>query len=179
MTTETSHDREPQMEDAERNRDPSLDRLDDREDAEELRERYYGLIQELRTMLPGAQVLVAFLLTVPFSNRFEDLDELGHFTYAASLAAGVLSIVAFTTPTALHRVGPRRSRSERLLWGIRMARVGLAMLAVSLIAAVTTVARFALSDLVGSIVVVLTAASLATFWLILPATALRRGVPRA
>ena len=32
------------------------------------------LLQELRVALPGVQVLFAFLLTVPFTNRFDDLS---------------------------------------------------------------------------------------------------------
>ncbi len=45
--------------------------------AEQQRERYRELLEELRTIIPGVQVLFAFLLTVPFSSRFADLDELG------------------------------------------------------------------------------------------------------
>ena len=44
--------------------------LDDERDRAKLRDRYYGLLQELRVVLPSVQVLVAFLLTVPFGQRF-------------------------------------------------------------------------------------------------------------
>ncbi len=54
-----------------RGEDRPASELDDRADREELRERYYGLLQELRVILPGVQVLVAFLLTVPFASRSE------------------------------------------------------------------------------------------------------------
>jgi hypothetical protein len=33
------------------------------------------LLQELRVALPGVQVLFAFLLTVPFSQRFSELTK--------------------------------------------------------------------------------------------------------
>ena len=46
-------------------------------DREELRTRYQMLLQELRVVLPGVQVLMAFLQTAPFAQRFGDLDDLG------------------------------------------------------------------------------------------------------
>ncbi len=49
--------------------------LDDEQDRDELRRRYYGLLQELRVLLPGVQILVAFLLTAPFASGFAQLDE--------------------------------------------------------------------------------------------------------
>jgi hypothetical protein len=58
------HDVEPERLDSERNRG-------------ELRDRYYGLLQELRVVLPGVQVLVAFLLTAPFATRFGQVDDAG------------------------------------------------------------------------------------------------------
>jgi Family of unknown function (DUF6328) len=50
--------------------DEDTEDLDDVADREELRQRYYGLLQELRVVLPGVQVLLAFLLTAPFAQRF-------------------------------------------------------------------------------------------------------------
>ncbi len=50
--------------------DAPVAELDDEADRDELRRRYYGLMQELRVLLPGVQILVAFLLTVPFATRF-------------------------------------------------------------------------------------------------------------
>jgi hypothetical protein len=151
--------------------DRPLEELDDTRDREELRNRYYGLIQELRVMLPGAQILVAFLLTAPFASGFEDLDHTGRQLFGLALVTGALAIVAFTTPTAIHRIGPRRSRLLRLRWGIRMARFGLAMVAVSLTSAITTVVRLVYSDRVGILAGVLMLAALATCWVIVPMAA--------
>jgi hypothetical protein len=151
---------------------PAQDRaardLDDDRDREELRQRYYGLLQELRVLLPGVQVLVAFLLTAPFAARFSELDSVGRAAYGVSLMAGLIAVVAFVTPTALHRMGRRTSRSDRLLWAIRIARVGLAFMAVSLLSALFVVARLIYGTptaaagvgVVGSLVVVA--------WVVLP-----------
>lgn len=119
--------------------DRPADELDDDEDRQELRRRYYGLLQELRVLLPGVQVLVAFLLTAPFAQRFADLDALETDVYAVALVSGVLAVVCFVAPTAFHRVGWRTSRSQRLQWSIRMLRIGLVFMAVAFEAALFVV----------------------------------------
>ena len=73
--------------------------LDDRLDRSELRDRYYGLLQELRVVLPGVQVLVAFLLTAPFSARFADLDDVGVAAYLVALVSAVLATICRVAPT--------------------------------------------------------------------------------
>ena len=143
-------------------------RLDDEADREELRERYYGLIQELRVMLPGVQVLVAFLLTVPFSQRFADLDDFGRTLFGFTLVFAMLSAAAFISPAAMHRFGPRTARSVRLGYSIWMLRVGLVCLATSLVLALAVVARFLYADAVTYALVIFMAVVLATLWIVIP-----------
>jgi len=73
------------------------------------RERYQELLAELRTIIPGVQVLFAFLLTAPFSARFHLLDQLGHDIYAASLVGTALAAAVFLTPAAYHRLATSAS----------------------------------------------------------------------
>ncbi len=105
--------------------------LDDEADRPELRRRYYGLLQELRVLLPGVQVLVAFLLTAPFASGFDGLDALEKRAYCVALLSGMLAIVFFVAPTAFHRLGRRQSRAKRLVWSIRMMRAGLVFMALA------------------------------------------------
>ncbi len=142
--------------------------LDDEEDRDELRRRYYGLLQELRVLLPGVQILVAFLLTAPFASGFSQLDEVGRDLYAVALASGVLAVIVFVAPSVFHRVGPRQSRVARLRWGVRLVRVGLVFFAVSLLSAVVLVWRYVFGErqaipvaMTGLVVVVVV-------WLLLP-----------
>src|SRR3954471_12826223 len=100
----------------------SAGELDDERDRDELRNRYYGLLQELRVLLPGVQILVAFLLTVPFATGFDQLDETGRGLYGIALVSGMLAVVAFTTPTVMHRIGERSARSARLVRSIAITR---------------------------------------------------------
>jgi hypothetical protein len=142
--------------------------LDDERDREELRTRFYGLLQELRVLLPGTQVLVAFLLTAPFNSNFAQVDETGQRLYGLALATGMLSIVALITPTALHRFGDRRSRAERLEWSIRFVRVGVALLAVALLAALTLVARYVFGPGPSWVVAGVATVVVAGAWVVFP-----------
>jgi hypothetical protein len=155
--------------------DRSAQDLDDQRDRDELRRRYYGLVQELRVLLPGTQVLVAFLLTVPFDNRFQELDALGERLFGVALGAGALAIISLIAPTAFHRYGHRRSRVSRLLWSIRLLRIGLALLAVSLLASLTVVIRLIFGDTAALISAVLLAACLVFLWIVVPQTVISAG----
>ena len=153
------------------------EQLDDEADRDELRRRYYGLLQELRVLLPGVQILVAFLLSVPFAARFTELDITQRRLYGVALLSGTLSIIALVAPTAFHRVGSRRTRAERLIWGIRLLRLGLLSLGISLASAMVVVWGLifdtASAWVVGGLIVVL----MASFWVLLPIGAGRRGEP--
>lgn len=142
--------------------------LDDRRDRGELRDRYYGLLQELRTVLPGVQVLVAFLLTVPFSQRFDELDPVGRVAFFVALIAAVLASVCFVAPAATHRAGGRTRRVARLTWAVRLTAAGLVLLAVALCAAVYCVSRFVFDDTVAMLVTAVVFSTIVALWVILP-----------
>ena len=112
------------------------------EKEQEERERYQELLQELRVVLPGVQVLFAFLLTAPFSSRFEELDRVGLNGYFVALMSAALSTVMFMTPTSYHRIAPREDRSHRLHFAVRLTVGGMAMLLLAIAAAVFVVTRF-------------------------------------
>ena len=59
----------------------------DESEGERLDRQLAELLQELRVVLPGVQVLFAFLLTVPFSARFGDLTDTQRGVYVAVLLA--------------------------------------------------------------------------------------------
>ncbi len=142
--------------------------LDDDRDREELRRRYYGLLQELRILLPGVQVLVAFLLTAPFAQRFSELDSLGRGAYGVSLMAGLIAVLAFVTPTAFHRIGSRTKRSVRLQWATRLTRVGLGFMALSLLSGLLVVGRHVFGTAIAVVSVALIGLLTMVAWIALP-----------
>lgn len=134
----------------------------------ETRERYRELLEELRTILPGVQVLFAFLLTAPFSARFTELDEFGRDLYTAGLVGTALAMVVFLTPASYHRIAPRRDRAARLRTAIRLTVAGMLVLAVSVTTVVFTVVRFIFGGGVASAVGAGLAGVILLLWYVVP-----------
>src|SRR5688500_13222665 len=147
-------------------RDPS--ELDDVDDREELRQRYYGLLQELRVVLPGVQVLMAFLLTTPFASGFGDLDDAGRGAYFVALMSALGSIICLLTPTVFHRVADRTARGARLEWGVRMTLAGVALLAVALTSAAWCLVRLVYGTALAHVVATVAVVMFIVLWVVLP-----------
>jgi hypothetical protein len=152
----------------------SVNELDDIADRVELRNRYDLLLQELRIALPGVQILLAFLLTVPFSQQFDKLDTWGRRAYAVSLTCSMLAVVCLLTPAVLHRLGERTARAARLRWSIRLQVLGLLLLAVALIAGLWEVARFVFDTPLAWWLTLPTTAFMLLCWVALPLSLHRR-----
>jgi hypothetical protein len=151
-----------------RSSDRDLWELDDRRDRDELRSRYYGLLQELRVVLPGVQVLLAFLFAVPFAEGFARLDTFERGAFGVAMLAALLAVISMLTPAAMHRFGERTARRDRLTWSIRMTMVGLAFLALALIAALWTVAKFVYGTGTALLVTVPVSLAIPALWWLLP-----------
>lgn len=140
----------------------------DDQDAEE-RRRYDELLAELRTIIPGAQVLLAFLLTVPFASRFAQVDRLGKVVFTVSLMAIGAAVVLFFAPTAYHRLADRQDRRGRLRYGVRLALAGMALVGLSITCAVFVVVRFMFESAELAIALALGTGALAvSTWLVVP-----------
>jgi len=101
------------------------------------------LMNELRVALPGVQILFAFLLTVPFNNRFERVSDLQQRVYFFALLAVLVSSALLMAPTAYHRLRFRQRDKERLLRiSNRFAIAGIAALALGMVAAIFFVTDF-------------------------------------
>lgn len=141
-----------------------------REDPQErLNRELIELLNELRVALPGVQVVFAFLLTVPFSQRFVDLTELQRDVYFGTFIATAISVALLMAPTSYHRIRFRQGDKERLLrTANRFAITGIAFLALAIGGAV-----FLIADLVFGLGPALTFAfailALLTWtWFVLP-----------
>jgi hypothetical protein len=142
----------------------------------EQRERYRESLEELRTILPGVQVLFAFLLTVPFAAEFSSLDRLGRDVFAIALLGTAFAAAVFMTPAAYHRLARDQDRDSRLRVTVRLTIVGMGLLALSVAAAVFVVARFIFdSTAIGVVFGASTALASGSLWFVLP---LLRRAPR-
>lgn len=79
-------------------------------ETQRLDRNWSGLLQELRVVQTGVQLLTGFLLTLPFQQRFEDLSDSEVAIYLATVALSVTStmlLVALPACTACSSVGTR------------------------------------------------------------------------
>jgi len=90
------------------------------------------LVQELRSTQTGVQVLTGFLLTVPFSDRFDSLDHIERTAYLLVLSGAVAATAAILSPIAYHRILFRRGRRPWLVeTANQVARAGLVLVALT------------------------------------------------
>jgi hypothetical protein len=145
------------------------DRDDNEDRSEKLDRELIELLNELRVMLPGVQVLFAFLLTVPFSQRFESTTTTERVGYYIALASAALCSILLITPSVYHRVQFRQHDKERLLRiGNGVVIGGTVVLGIGIAAAVHFVTGFLVDDAVGLVAGSVTFVMVALMWWVLP-----------
>ena len=70
---------------------------------EKLDRNWMELLQELRVLQTGVQILAGFLLTLPFQSRFETLDDYQTTLYLANVALAALTTALILLPVSVHR----------------------------------------------------------------------------
>ena len=129
------------------------------------------LLNELRVALPGVQVLFAFLLTVPFTQRFGQVTAAQKHVYFASMLTTALATVLLIAPTALHRIQWRQRDKERMLvTSNRLAIAGTLFLAVAMTCVVFVITDLLFGGLAVALVTAVAAGLFAWFWFGLPLT---------
>jgi Family of unknown function (DUF6328) len=127
------------------------------------------LLQEVRVVQTGVQVLFAFLLTAPLASRFPELTSFQRHDYFVTLLSAGAAAILLIAPTAYHRILFRCGDKEYLVQvANRFTLLGLAFVAISMIGALLLV-----TDLMFDGAVVVATAALAALgclacWCLLP-----------
>lgn len=150
--------------------DQPWDRQQRQETETERLDRNWGsLLQELRVVQTGVQLLTGFLLTLPFQQRFSLLDDTMQIVYLATVSASVLSTALLIAPVGMHRLLFRRHRLATLVSAAhRFAYAGLALLGLA-VTGMTVIIFYAVVGLTPALVAGACALLLfAGFWFVLP-----------
>src|SRR3954453_15147700 len=132
------------------------------------------LLQEVRVVQTGVQVLFAFLLTAPLAARFPELTAMQRWDYFVTLLATGAAAILLIAPTAYHRVLFRCGDKEHLvLVANRFTIAGLAFVAGSRLGALLLVTDLMLDGAIDLVTLALATFTCAAFWFVLPF--LRRG----
>ncbi|MCF1509765.1 DUF6328 family protein [Streptomyces glomeratus] len=127
------------------------------------------LLQELRVVQTGVQILFAFLLAVAFTSRFPQLSAFQRFTYVVTLLLTVVTSAVLATPVALHRGLFHRGVKPRIVaLSARYAQVGLVFLALALNGAVLLLMDLVLGRTAAIAITTATTAMFACLWFLLP-----------
>jgi hypothetical protein len=134
------------------------------------------LLQELRVTQTGTQILTGFLLTIPFSSRFTELNERQELTYLATIAGSVVTTGLIVAPVAFHRLLFRRRQRPWLVEAANTtAKIGLFLLALTTSGVILLVFDVVLSRTAGLIAATTTFVGLLTMWAGTPLVARRNG----
>jgi cation transport ATPase len=132
---------------------------------EVLDQEWSELVEEHRLAMPGVQVLFAFLLILPFQNRFARLTSQQEYVYYAALLCATAAIVLLITPTAAHRIRWRQQDKEALLvMSTRAAIVATVFIAAAMTASVYLITDLLFGEPATVIVSSVVAAAFVTFW---------------
>jgi len=135
------------------------------------------LLQQLRIILPGVQILFAFLLTVPFTERFHLVDGIAKDAFFVAFITAAAAAAVLLAPVAYARIQFRQYDKERLIrLGTVLAIVGLVFLAVSLSASTFVVTQVLFTETAAAIVAAACACLFAVMWFVIPLVA-RRSAP--
>jgi hypothetical protein len=123
------------------------------------------LLNELRVALPGVQVLFAFLLAVPFSQRFTELEAYQVKIYFGTLICSAAATAFLIAPSAHHRVEFRmKDKAHIVFLANRLALIGLAFLALAMTGTVLLITDFLYSATATVIVTSVTALVFGLLW---------------
>jgi small-conductance mechanosensitive channel len=141
-----------------------------REDSQERTSReLIELLQELRIVIPGVQVLFAFLLTVPFSQGFTKLTTVQRDVFFATLLCTAAATALLIAPSAHHRLLWRRGvREQRLKLGNALTILGLAFLVPAMVGVMYVITDLIFGLTAASIVTVVMVVLFVSLWFILP-----------
>jgi hypothetical protein len=105
----------------------------DEDEAERLDRELLELLNELRVVMPGVQVLFGFLLTVPLQTGFTRLDHFQRMVYFVTLILVTAASAFLMAPSAFHRLTFRHHQKPYLVrLGTSQTIAGLVLLALAM-----------------------------------------------
>lgn len=133
------------------------------------------VLQELRVMQTGTQILTGFLLALAFQPAFAELGPGQRIFYLVLVVLAVLSAIIALAPVALHRILFRRREKQVVVaYGHAALVTALVTVALLLVGVVAFVFDVVLGDAASRTAAVVLGLVVAILWVVVPA-ALRTG----
>lgn len=133
------------------------------------------LMQELRVMQTGTQILTGFLLAVAFQPLFEDLDDVQRMLYVTLVLLAAAATVLALAPVGLHRfLFAQRMKPELVRVADRLVKANLVVIGAVTVGVTAFILDMALNRTVAIIVAVIGLGVVLLLWLVLPLRLMRR-----
>ncbi len=144
-------------------------RRPDETPTERLDRNWDDILQELRVTQTGTQILLGFLLTIPFQQRFDTLDSEQLAIYLVLVGMAAVATILALAPVALHRALFNTGAKPQLVpLASRLVRLTLAAVAVTLSGTVLLIFDVVLGLPVAIAAGIVTAVLALTAWAVLP-----------
>jgi len=141
----------------------------DESSAERLDRNYVEMLQELRVLQAGMQILFGFLLSLAFQSRFADTTRFQRDVYVVTLVCAAVATACLIAPVPFHRLIFRRGMKADLIRAAdRYVGAGLVFLFLSMTGAILLVLDFLLGRGVAFAVSGTLAATFVVLWLVVP-----------
>ncbi len=133
------------------------------------------LLGELRVALPGVQVLFAFLLIVPFNQRFADVSALQEKVYFGTLICTAFASALLIAPSMHHRIEFRQGDKDHIVKvSNRLTIAGLTLMAIAMTGVIVLITDFVFGTATTAVTATLLALSFAWLWYAMPLRRLRQ-----
>lgn len=144
-------------------------------ETERLDRNWSNLLQELRVVQTGIQLLTGFLLTLPFQARFPELETYEQAVYLVTLGASVTATILLVAPVALHRILFRRRALRQLVdHANRFALAGFVLLGIAMCGVPLLIFDLVVGPTAGIIACAVAATLFVSVCLVLPVSLRRR-----
>jgi Family of unknown function (DUF6328) len=158
---------------------PGSDRWNAEQRAEAPQERadrnFSELVQELRVLMVGVQILFGFLLTLAFGPGFAALDAFRHAVYLVTLLSAAAASTLLVGPVAMHRMLFQSGLKPAVVRGAhRMAVLALVALGITLSAGLLIVLDIAIGRVAAATITAAFVVATAMVWWVIPLWMYRR-----
>lgn len=138
-------------------------------EAQRLDRNWSHLLQELRVAQTGVQLMTGFLLILPFTDHFDQLDGIMLVVYLVTVACLIGATVVLIAPVSMHRVLFRRRRLKTLVKTSHgLAIVGTLLLGIALSGVAAIIFDTVAGRPAGWIAMASTLLALSAFWYLMP-----------
>lgn len=133
-------------------------------------DRQWGeLLQELRVVQTGVQILSAFLLTIPFQARFAMLSDVQRGIYLLAVTLGIVATGLIIAPVSIHRLLFRKKeRAVLVRQADLLAKLGLTCLGLCLTTSVTLIVSIVVGTPGALVAAILCVGFFLLTWLVVP-----------